>query len=310
MVLSIPRIRTRSRNSPLALLTPVLVATLIGGCASAPGSVSDTRPAAELPPTVAPNDAASAPLPSAVPDEDVVPTDDPAASDPVSIEGDLSPEPGQRTRRRPISVSLFQPREFVAQYTFEWCVGASLQMTLNIATDRDSDSRARQKRLWEMAQARSNSPWGGANPVGWTATLNDLGVGPYVLVSIPEFDDAVRLAASAIKQTKRPVGLVMWQGRHAWLMTGFESRGDPTRDDRSRVTGVRVVDPLYPYGSSVWGASPRPGTLMKPARLAKQFVFREYGRTDLGVPPGYLLVLPTRAGDPLAPAISGAAPRG
>jgi hypothetical protein len=32
---------------------------------------------------------------------------------------------------------------------------------------------------------------------------------------------------------------------------------------------------------------------VSPATLARQFVIRDRGRTNLGVPPGYLLVLPT-----------------
>ena len=63
-----------------------------------------------------------------------------------------------------------------------------------------------------------------------------------------------------------------------------------------------MLDPLYPHGSKVWGRSPKPDALITPATLAKQFVIRDRGRTNLGVPPGYLLVLPTRAvaGDPAA----------
>ena len=34
------------------------------------------------------------------------------------------------------------------------------------------------------------------------------------------------------------------------------------------VTGVRVQDPLYPHGSSVWGRSPKPNSLVTPATLA------------------------------------------
>ena len=59
------------------------------------------------------------------------------------------------------------------------------------------------------------------------------------------------------------------------------------------ITGIRVLDPLYPRGSTVWGASPKPNSLVSPATLAKQFVIRDRGRVDLGVPPGYLLILPT-----------------
>lgn len=189
-------------------------------------------------------------------------------------------------------MNLYRKGDFVAQYTFEWCVGASLQMALNLSTDASRTTRADQQRLWEMARDRSDSPFGGANPRGWTAALNDLGVGPYQLVSFPSFESAVDAAAAAIRATDRPVGLVMWRGRHAWVMSGFEASADPARFDDVEVTGIRVHDPLYPHGSSVWGASPKPNSLLTPAQLAKQFVIRDRGRANLGVPPGWLLILP------------------
>ncbi len=189
-------------------------------------------------------------------------------------------------------MNLYRKGDYVAQYTFEWCVGASLQMALNMATDDSRSSRADQKRLWEMARDTSFSPFGGANPRGWTATLNELGIGPYELVSLPTYDEALTVAAEAIRATKRPVGLVMWRGRHAWVMSGFESSADPRTFDEFDVTGIRVLDPLYPHGSSVWGASPKPNSLVSPETLARQFVLRDSRRVNLGVPPGYLLVLP------------------
>ena len=190
-------------------------------------------------------------------------------------------------------MNLYRKGDFVAQYTLEWCVGASLQMTLLMTGDAENTTLAFQQSLWEMARDRSDSPFGGAHPVGWTAALNDLGVGPYRLVSLPTLEEAVQVAAAAIRETDRPVGLVMWRGRHAWVMSGFESIGDPGAHPDFQVTGVRVLDPLYPRGSSVWGKSPAPNALLTPAQLAKQYVARTSGRIDLGVPPGYLLVLPT-----------------
>ena len=186
---------------------------------------------------------------------------------------------------------------FVAQYTFEWCVGASLQMALNMITSDAHTTRADQQELWEMARDRSFSPFGGANPTGWTAVLNELGVGPYELVSVPTLDEALTQAAEAIRATERPVGLVMWRGRHAWVMSGFESSADPREADTFDVTGIRALDPLYPHGSSVWGTSPRPNSLVSPATLAKQFVVRDVtrSRVNLGVPTGYLMILPVEA---------------
>ena len=192
----------------------------------------------------------------------------------------------------PFAMNLAGQDDFVAQNTFEWCVGASLQMALNMSTDQDRSSRSDQGDLWAMARDRSASPFGGANPRGWTAALNDLGIAPYRLVSLPTMDEALRVAAEAIRATDRPVGLVMWRGRHAWVMSGFESSDDPQRADEFLVTGIRVHDPLFPHGSTVWGTSPKPNSLVSPATLAEQFVVRDSTRVNLGVPPGYLLVLP------------------
>jgi hypothetical protein len=193
----------------------------------------------------------------------------------------------------PFAMNVYRRGDFIAQYTFEWCVGASLQMALAIVDASADRSKSRQRALWEMARDRSFSPFGGANPRGWTAALNDLGIGPYTLVSLPTFDEALRVAALAIRTTERPVGLVMWRGRHAWLMSGFESIGDPAVHADVAITGIRVLDPLHPHGSAVWGPSPEPNDLVTPEVLGRQFVLRDSTRVNLGVPPGFLLVLPT-----------------
>jgi hypothetical protein len=188
-------------------------------------------------------------------------------------------------------MNLYGSGDFVAQYTFEWCVGASIQMTLNMLGANDR-TRARQQELWTLAQSLSESPFGGANARGWTLALNAVGVGPYELVSEPDLDAAIRHAAAAMRETHKPVGLLMWRGRHAWVMSGFTSLGDPASAPNFEVTGVRVLDPLYPHGDDVWGPSPKPNALLDPETLGQQFVARLNGRVDYGVPPGYFLILP------------------
>jgi hypothetical protein len=190
-------------------------------------------------------------------------------------------------------MDLYRRGDYVRQYTVEWCVGASIQMTINMLRPENDRSRALQQRIWEMARDRSFSPFGGANPRGWVETLNELGVGPYELVSVPDYDQALRVAALSLRETGRPVGLVMWRGRHAWMMSGFASDADPRATRDFKVTGINVLDPLYPKGSRTWGPSPEPDELITPEVLAEQFVIRDRGRQNLGVPPGYLLVLPT-----------------
>jgi hypothetical protein len=64
----------------------------------------------------------------------------------------------------------------------------------------------------------------------------------------------------------------------------------PRQHPRDRHSRSR---PAVPLRRGTWGPSPKPNALIKPATLAKQFVIRDRGRTNLGVPPGYLLILPT-----------------
>ena len=58
------------------------------------------------------------------------------------------------------------------------------------------------------------------------------------------------------------------------------------------MTGIHVLDPLYPHGSGTWGPSPEPNSLLSPEELAKQFVIREPRRWSMGLGAGYILVLP------------------
>ena len=119
-----------------------------------------------------------------------------------------------------------------------------------------------------------------------------------------ELQDALRLAARAIATTGKPVGLLVWSGRHAWVMSGFHATADPRLTDAYQVTRAVVMDPLYPHGSSRWGRSPKPREALTPAVLGKQFVPRRRG-TWAGAPIGspttstlsafsgkYVLVLP------------------
>jgi hypothetical protein len=241
---------------------------------------------------------ATAAIPPAVPATPVIPAAPsplPPGGLPVASPSTPIPTPAASLpipAAKPFAINLAERVDFVPQYTFEWCVGASLQMARSIITGNRNETRLSQRRLWELARDRSSSPYGGANPRGWTAALNDLGLGRYRLVSLPTFEAAVATAARAIADTRRPVGLVMWAGRHAWVMTGFEASSDPRRDAAASVTRIRVMDPLYPHGSR-WGPSPKPNRLIRLDTLGRQFVARPYRPDhDLGVDPGWLLVLP------------------
>lgn len=255
------------------------LAILLAGCAPAVG-LDDTTPVPASP--------ASSAQPAAVglaPQQSPIPTQVPT---PTAVP---APPPVPQA----FAFNLYQEGDFVPQYTFDWCVAASIQMAHNLIDDTGGGTwtdRTQQSELWEMARSRSSNSFNGANPLGWAQVLTEVGMGPYSVVSVPDYQEALKTAARAITDTGRPVGLVMWSGRHAWVMSGFESIGDPGQFTDFEVTGIRVQDPLYPHGSGQWGPSPAPNSLLTPEQLAAQFVVREPRRWSSELPAGYMLVLP------------------
>ena len=178
-------------------------------------------------------------------------------------------------------LDLADGNDFVAQANFVQCVGASMQMMLNVAGAHDRTVRT-QARLQSLARslsgpARAGFERKGASVRGWTAGLNQLGAGPYRMVGSDTLAESLRLAAMSIRATGRPVGLLVWAGRHAWVMSGFQATADPAITDRFRVTRAIVMDPLFPYGSKQWGRSPRPREAVSPEVLGRQFVPRRRG---------------------------------
>jgi hypothetical protein len=207
-------------------------------------------------------------------------------------------------------VDLAATGDYVAQTNFVQCVGASMQMMLNIIRPADDRTAKTQLRLQNLARDLSGTRADGrqregASVRGWSAGLNELGAGPYRLVGTATIDQALRLAAASIRQTNRPVGLLVWRGRHAWVMSGFQATADPLRTSDYTVTAAIVMDPLYPHGSAVWGPSPKPRQALTPAALGRQFVPRRGNanwpgnpidpaaqRTMAGLSGKYVLVLP------------------
>lgn len=185
------------------------------------------------------------------------------------------------TAAAPFRLDLADRNDFVAQTTFVQCVGASIQMMLNIEGANDRTART-QSRLQALARSlsgptREGFQRKGASVVGWTSALNQLDAGAYRMVGTDTLDEAVQLAARAIRETGRPVGLLVWAGRHAWVMSGFEATADPLETDGFRVTRAIVLDPLYPNGSAKWGRSPKPREAITVATLGRQFVPRRRG---------------------------------
>jgi hypothetical protein len=210
--------------------------------------------------------------------------------------------PGSAAGARSFTFEVGKRADFVPQTNFVQCVGASMQMMLNmIEPGRDRTART-QLKLQRLARKWSGQrPDGvvrkGASVRGWTIGLNILDAGPYRLVGTKTLKGALLTAAKAIRQTGKPVGLLVWRGRHAWVMSGFRATGDPLYDPDVRITHAMVFDPLYPHGNAIWGRSPRPGEALTPSQLGRQFVKRQNrnrwsGVQSIGMDRKYVLVLP------------------
>jgi hypothetical protein len=201
---------------------------------------------------------------------------------------------------RGYSVDLASSRDFVAQTNLVQCVGASMQMMLNMIEPGVDRTAKTQLKLQKIARKWSpprldGGVRKGASVVGWAMGLSLEGAGPYKVVGADSLDEAMLVAARAMRKTSRPVGLLVWRGRHAWVMSGFHATGDPLVNG-TRVTAAIVEDPLHSYGGSdTWGPSPSPGEALPLTELGRQFVRRRSGFSIWSTPDlggKYVLVLP------------------
>ena len=203
-------------------------------------------------------------------------------------------------------MNLATRHDWVQQKNFVQCVGTSIQMMLNIIEPGRDRTKGTQRKLQELARAWSGpAPRGmvrkGASIRGWAAGLVIRGGGAYRVVGARSLKDAMRVAATAIREYRRPVGLLVWGGKHAWVMAGFEATGDPLLAKEYEVTKAYILDPLYPYGDDVWGPSPKPGTAISVAAVGRQFIERDPHRGNpWNLLPGaqrfagqWMLVVPT-----------------
>ncbi len=209
-----------------------------------------------------------------------------------------------------VTRDVFRAGDFVTQYTDVACVGASIQMMLNMirggpggidGTPAGPDrSPASQARLLALARTLSPAPvlrrTGGASAFGWAYALSVNGGEPYRVRAYGSLSQAVQAAAAAIARTGRPAGLLVWQGIHAWVASGYRATGNPAQDARAVVTGLIVSDPLWPRPSNSRGRTISPDTFLATSALARHLVRydRPWGFTG-GLNGSFVVVLPVEA---------------
>jgi hypothetical protein len=178
--------------------------------------------------------------------------------------------------REPVDVDLLgTPDAFFAhQVDKESCAAAGTQIVLAILGLADS-SDAFQRELvdrideWEAWEDSHNGGWG---PAAISLALEAYGAPGYEIHAYPTRDDALRGAAVAISETGAPVVLLTWRGAHTWVMSGYRADADPTVFPDAVVTGAYILDPWYPWESSIWGQSDGPGVFQDRAEMERNFL--------------------------------------
>jgi hypothetical protein len=207
-------------------------------------------------------------------------------------------------------MNLFEKGDFVHQQTEYWCVAASVQTMMNIIEDgRPNRSKALQRQLhfqgrrldrsgdafWRKVAGDTRWKAGlhGLGITDWAEMLNTNGYGPYKVDRAGSRKQAIHRAAKAIRMTGKPVGLVVWRGAHAWVMSGFTATADPALTNDFEVKKVFIQDVWYPYVSSIWGPSRPPNSAVPVARLAEDFLrYDRPGRVHPKRDGRFMLVMP------------------
>lgn len=180
-------------------------------------------------------------------------------------------------------VDLYRSGTFSTQATWLWCTAADVQIARNIVFHQSDQSAAAQRRYFEWMRARNHYTipvTDGVDAAGWARGLAHFVDARYRVVTSTSFADALRSAVRRLRQTGRPVALLVDRGNHGWLLTGFSATADPAVSRSFTVTSVRVVGPLYGLQSRN-GYDMPPGTSLSPARLATFLTPFHYARTRM-----------------------------
>jgi hypothetical protein len=224
-----------------------------------PTPVPTPEPTQEPPAEPTPEPTTRAPdEPTADPSSDPSPSESPEASPTPDIEPAWTG-----------SFNLYRSTAWVRQYRNYTCTAASTQTMINLIRGRSDRSLLLQLRIIKYAKTHDYLRGSaGSDPAGWARALTRFGGGTYAWRTFTSRSSALRYAAKRMLATGKPVGLLVWRGRHAWTMTGFTSATDPRTDPAAVVTGIYVAPPLV-------GVDPRPNTYIRAGSLATFARYRE-----------------------------------
>ena len=149
----------------------------------------------------------------------------------------------------PFSYDTYFSSAYERQIDDRTCVAASTAMMMNILSGRDLNLN--QMSILRYAQPRdalNDSVQRGTDPRGWALAATHFSQSTarpttYKWEAYNTEATALRRAAYQLIRYGKAVGLLVSHGRHAVVMNGFTSTGNPL-DGSFKLTGVWVSDPL------------------------------------------------------------------
>jgi len=163
---------------------------------------------------------------------------------------------------------------FAHEVRKDWCAPAGVQMvlaTLGLGDTSDDFQRKIAGRIheWETYADSHNYEWG---PAAMSLALEAYGAPGYEVRAYKGRGDALRDSAVAIQKTGSPAILLAWKGAHTWVMTGYRADADPAVFSDAKISGTYILDPWYPWVSSIWGPSDPPGAFQDAANMKANFL--------------------------------------
>lgn len=167
------------------------------------------------------------------------------------------------------SLDLYRRAAFASQQHYTWCIGSSGQMMVSLITGQRSDPRSQP---YFMAWAATHdwvdhTRWGGSDDEGLRSLLQRFSGVRYEKVWVPDTASALRLAAVRMRLTGAPAEITVMDGKHAWVLHGFESTSDPLLDSHAFIRAVYVSGPLAPRAPQPGGFDPPADSRLSPVAL-------------------------------------------
>lgn len=193
-----------------------------------------------------------------------------AAGQPAAIS--VAEAPGTVRWIPAYTYNLYRSTAFSTQKTFTWCIAAGVQMMRNYVKGESDHSSTTQKKYYDYARAHDRFPndrFVGSDAQGWAAAATTYTGVAYTVRVATAYRTALRTAALRMRTTRRPVGMMVARGGHAWIMNGFRATADPLKVATFEVTDVYISGPLYPIQQS--GGYDRPPNTRFSYEYLKQF---------------------------------------